>query len=594
MDLDRRTIAIERAPAGEGIRLDLGWDAAASCLDILHDEVRVGTFARVYRARLGQGDLAQTVAVKLQRDRALSRQESDAVAGKFTHERAIHRRLQQEMAPEEVDGSAVVRQFDVWPVAEGDCYRLPPCILCLRAPHALAPRCPRDGTPLESVEFLHTDDERHLWCPTCQTPYYEASRPAILEATVRRDGACAGCKYQGSPTPEPCLGEALFLNFFPGRLLLFELLDLDLEDYLRWRKPTPTLSDRGRARDRFREHRAALRQARHGADRHVAEEVHDLLQVGELFDRILGGVEHLHARQVAHLDVKPANVCLRFRGAELDVRIIDLGLADDPQALDYLRTALGTEGQHWTDYTPPEFRRPAHSTSYRVTAWIEDARVALVLPHDQSPSWDPLVCPGDLLLFTDDPELRRHRYRVLEVLHRNQGWQVHAARDEGVPWLGNAPSFEPFTTRKETRVVIVSVEKHCGFAADVYSLGLVLLALLLGDPDVRAYRDEMTGNLQRALQPHLGELRQASGLALVQKLRDLQQPLLQPFYAYIDRLLLPEPARAAALEMLGVVLRATLRGDRQVFYLQDRGGDARKALERYRRDLDAARALLRP
>jgi hypothetical protein len=40
------------------------------------------------------------------------------------------------------------------------------------------------------------------------------------------------------------------------------------------------------------------------------------------------------------------------------------------------------------------------------------------------------------------------------------------------------------------------------------------------------------------------------------------------------------------------VLRATLRGDSQVFYLTDRGADARVALRRLRADLDAVRAAL--
>src|SRR5207248_4735748 len=45
-------------------------------------------------------------------------------------------------------------------------------------------------------------------------------------------------------------------------------------------------------------------------------------------------------------------------------------------------------------------------------------------------------------------------------------------------------------------------------------------------------------------------------------------------------------------ELLGVVLRATLRGDPRVFYLADRGADARPALRRLRRDLDAVRGAL--
>src|SRR5262249_33092419 len=52
-------------------------------------------------------------------------------------------------------------------------------------------------------------------------------------------------------------------------------------------------------------------------------------------------------------------------------------------------------------------------------------------------------------------------------------------------------------------------------------------------------------------------------------------------------------AQPLAEELMGLVLRATLRGDPRIFYLADRGGDARIAMRRFRADLDAARVALR-
>src|SRR5262249_52415896 len=52
-------------------------------------------------------------------------------------------------------------------------------------------------------------------------------------------------------------------------------------------------------------------------------------------------------------------------------------------------------------------------------------------------------------------------------------------------------------------------------------------------------------------------------------------------------------AQPLAEELLGVVLRGTLRGDAEVFYLADRGADARPAMERLRSDVDAVRDALR-
>jgi hypothetical protein len=52
-------------------------------------------------------------------------------------------------------------------------------------------------------------------------------------------------------------------------------------------------------------------------------------------------------------------------------------------------------------------------------------------------------------------------------------------------------------------------------------------------------------------------------------------------------------AQPLAEELLGIVLRATLRGERRAYYLSDRGGDARTAMKRLRADLDAVRGALR-
>src|SRR5205814_6063056 len=74
---------------------------------------------------------------------------------------------------------------------------------------------------------------------------------AILEATLRHDPACRGCALERSPDPDACRGSAVLLNFFRNRVLLLERLDLDLDDYLRWR------------RERSEEHTSELQSLRH-------------------------------------------------------------------------------------------------------------------------------------------------------------------------------------------------------------------------------------------------------------------------------------------------------------------------------------------
>src|SRR5262249_60936555 len=133
-----------------------------------------------------------------------------------------------------------------------------------------------------------------------------------------------------SPHADACRSSAVFLNFFRNRVLLLERLDLDLEDYLRWTREPGTSSRRQTARQAFDQHRGLLQERREQLPASSVGKIAALLRIADLFSDILAGVEHLHDHEVAHLDLKPANVCVRFRGADLEVKIIDLGLSDDP------------------------------------------------------------------------------------------------------------------------------------------------------------------------------------------------------------------------------------------------------------------------
>src|SRR5262249_10607863 len=148
-------------------------------------------------------------------------------------------RLKAGLPPVEESGQEqIVRQLEVWGgPADSEADSLEPCVLCARARHGLTPRCPecrRDDAGLEELELT---DDRGLRCRHCGRQFWSTpkTRDAILEATLRRDPACAGCEYEHSPDTEGCRASAVFLNFFRNRVLLLERLDLDLEDYLRWR-----------------------------------------------------------------------------------------------------------------------------------------------------------------------------------------------------------------------------------------------------------------------------------------------------------------------------------------------------------------------
>src|SRR5262249_37600514 len=153
-------------------------------------------------------------------------------------------------------------------------------------------------------------------------------------------------------------------------------------------------------------------------------------------------------------------------------------------------------------------------------------------------------------------------------------------------WLGDAcplPALGP-EARTCTGVAVV-LERHCGFPADVYSLGMLLLAVLAGHPDVSAFREALPA-VQIELEDFMPQRPELPSRALVQWLLGKSSKHLQVFHLYARRLASYGIVQPLAEELLGVVLRATLRGDPRVLYLTDRGADARPAMRRLRRDLD--------
>jgi serine/threonine protein kinase len=487
-----------------------------------------------------------------------------------------------------------VRQLEVWGGPdEHEADSLGPCILCARARHGLAPRCPECNDPAAVLEELQLTDDRGLRCSRCHRQFWSTprTREAILEATLRRDPACRGCPLEHSPVAADCLRSAVFLNFFRNRVLLLERLDLDLEDYLRWRRDPGASGTRQTARQAFDVHRLLVENRRDQLPSLTVAKVSDLLSAADLFADIVTGVEHLHHHGVAHLDLKPANVCVRYRGPDLDVKIIDLGLSDDPHTLAYLRQAEGPLSL-WTDYSAPEFRR-TRARPIGVDGRFREDACELDWPCAQTPAAE-LPCPGDLLLF-DDRDLARQPFRVVSTRPVRDGWLVVQAQAEPQHrlWLGVAHSLPPFGPEAQPRTgLAVVLEKHCGFPADIYSLGMLLLAVLVGHPDVSDFREALPG-IEIELEETLCEQPRLPGRGLVQKLLSNRSKHLQVFHSYAHRLACYGVAQPLAEELLGIALRATLRGDPRMFYLTDRGADARTALRRLRADLDAVRGALR-
>lgn len=592
--MKRTEIAIRGAPSTEALRLELSGQPGEEglVLEFLHDDRQTGTLARVLGGWVGLGEVSVPVAVKLQRDIALSQEDRGSVAAKFDKERNVHRHLQNSVG-DAAGQERIVRQLDVWkgPV-DHEADSLEPCILCARARHGLTPLCPECRDPTAVLEELQLTDDRGLRCCRCHRQFWSTpkTRDAILEATLRHDAACRGCALENSPDPDGCRGSAVFLNFFRNRVLLLERLDLDLEDYLRWTRDELPPNRRQTARQAFEEHRRLLRERRGRLPGPSVQKIFDLMRVVDLFGDILAGVEHLHSHGVAHLDLKLANICVRFRGPDLEVKLIDLGLSDDPDTLVYLRQAEGPLSL-WTDFSAPEFRRPrGHQLAVDVRFREDACELEWPCPEGQT---SELPYPGDVLFF-EDCDLIQQRWRVVNVRPGWAGWlQVHAvAEPRHLPWLGECRALPPFGPEAWSRKGLgVVLEKHCGFPADVYSLGMLLLAVLVGRPDIGDFRDALS-SVQIELEDHLHDWSELPSRALVQRLLSKPSKHLQVFHSYAHRLAAYGVAQPLAEELLGVALRATLRGDPRLFYLTDRGADARPALRRLRADLDAVRGAV--
>jgi hypothetical protein len=592
--MKRTEIAVRGAPSTEALRLEVSGRPGEDglILEFLHDDRQTGTLARVLGGWVGLGEVSVPVAVKLQRDIALSQEDRGSVAAKFDKERNVHRRL-QDCAGATAGQERIVRQLEVWKgPADYEADSLEPCILCARARHGLAPLCPECNDPAAVLEELELTDDRGLRCSRCNRQFWSTpkTRDAILNATLRRDAACHGCALANSPDPDGCRGSAVFLNFFRNRVLLLERLDLDLDDYLRWTHNAGPAGTRLAARQAFEEHRRLLRERRDRLPGPSVQKIFDLMRVADLFADVLAGVEHLHRHGVAHLDLKLANVCVRFRGADLEVKLIDLGLSDDPDTLAYLRQAEGPLSL-WTDFSAPEFRRP-HSHPLAVDARFREDACEVDWPCPEGQTAD-CPCPGDVL-FVEDRDPTRQRWRVVAVRPGRAGCLLVQAEAEPRhrPWLGEARALPPFGPEaRPQRDIGVVLEKHCGFPADVYSLGMLLLAVLVGRPDVGDFRDALPG-VQIELEEHLHDWAPLPSRALVQRLLSKPSKHLHVFHSYAHRLAAYGVAQPLAEELLGVVLRATLRGDPRVFYSADRGGDTRPALRRLRADVDAVRTAV--
>lgn len=413
-----------------------------------------GNFAQVFDGQLRVGRFELPLAMKVQRTVALNREAYWAVEAKFDAERATHDRLMADRPSR--DEYPIVEQIGWGPPGEQGPIKLVPMILCPYAKHALSPACPHCGSHLREDPWTADQNERALICGGCSARYGEAeeSKTSILSATVRKDLACAGC----DKSEAVCRQSADFFTFFPARILLFDRQELDLEQYLN-----------ESALPRDRRHPATFWQRRSTADSQLA----DLDERFRILTQALNGIKYLHLRNIAHLDVKPANFCLRVEAGQVRVTVIDLGLADDPNTVEYLQQA-GSVMRLSTAFAPPEMKEQARRYLGLYTPTQPLGRFVLAkAPVDMN--WNPAILAGDAV------EVR--------VGGRNIGrGRIQLVLNEGRLLVIEWDSVPDQASEEQGEIV---VRKQRGRTTDLYSFGMLILSVLTNEADPAAYQDSV-------------------------------------------------------------------------------------------------------
>jgi serine/threonine protein kinase len=561
----------------------------------LHPE-EIGTYARVFLGRVREARGWRSVAIKLQRDEVASdfAYDHQIVSAKFDEELANHLELQR--SPPTHNGRPSGPLHTVRLLARPAHHRdvglatlppseiLPPCLLCLRGRHALR-LLGRDAKPLQ--QGPPSGSQRYLELSGDDSfgrRYYSDHLDDVVRTTVGRDqSACASCELRGGHDPDSCLVHLRYINLFENRILFYQPLDLSLHDALRWwRGERRILAPRPRRAMLSIE--ARLRRSRSGGrheprDEAALSSLLDLRLRVNLFRQTLLGVESLHARGIPHLDINPENICLKVRKGRVEAQLIDLGMAANP--------GLTAKEQHekrlWprrADFAAEECQRSAIYSNRHLFVRVAPGRLASPIP----------ACRGDQLI--EEGPAPTRTTRLLEVVSV-------ARRDVCIPGFGTFPYLCDVDGAPEAEAgpiaLVLKLIPQRGLAADIFSLGMVLVSLLLHETSGDELRLELV-KIEESLFSHWecagADPRPIPGRVLVRRVLSHPDEHTRWFRERVEALRIYGEATPMAEELLGIALRALLRTTHHFPYLTDRGGDARLALRQLAVDVRAVgRAL---
>jgi serine/threonine protein kinase len=517
--------------------------------ELLHDAESVGTLARVGRGWLADpGGGLREVALKLRRDQPLGAPiDPIAVEVKFRNEFQSHQRLIDRDPSQPAPGIVGLIEHRGDAGSQGP-DELPPCVFCTQARHAIPLQ--RAGRPLwqgESRGFerrLRGDDPTEHWS-------LDYHLDQILEHSLGQDdSACGSCRIRGHG-PEACRHHVALVNFHENQFLIFPRWSSSLQEELQQSNGEHPLKD---------------------PDKHLLTRL-------ALASDISEGLDTLHRAGIWHHDVNPENICVQSVNDSLRAALIDLGLSFDA-ANESRPNADPSLWPRRLSYAAWECRRDAREEPIRLKSYWVSAQEATFELDQSDLNWlvhEPPLCAGDRLWAS------LSRAEPIEVLDVHRGGAEHRFRAR------------ESTLFRQGECADLEVERQRGPAADLFGLGMVLLAMILDHPQGRPIRRELerAQDVLATLPPIRGpEARWALGSALLAHPQAFSPPGRRFFRRRLDRY---GPFALMATRALGLAFSLALRGPSETgVAMTDRGtGDASVALLSIRESIKSLHEAVR-
>ena len=199
-------------------------------------------------------------------------------------------------------------------------------------------------------------------------------------------------------------------------------------------------------------------------------------------------------------------------------------------------------------------------------------------PADVDSPFSPFLVPGDFL------ELNIQGSGSLEAVVDSVSGNSTSSRLKIRATLRNPPVGTVSNAGKAS----LTVTRSSSQGSDLFSLGMLLVALLTRQVELKGFREGDLPIIRKILEPEIPSLSKGDGRDLINVLKRSGATFL--LFSHLEAVLERfGAARVMAEELFGIALRCTLRGPEPVFYLPHRSSNAVAGLQRLRSDVDRVR-----